>query len=1744
MSHNIDFNDIRPLGSLNEGFEELVCQLAHRMEVPGGKRFVRNGRPDGGAECYWVLENGDLWMWQAKFFAFTPGASQFDQINDSVRTALRLHKNVKRYYIAIPQDLPDDGKEGTKSARKRYEEKVAQWHKIEGTDDTEFVFWGKHELLDMLSRKENEGLVHFWFNTTEFTERDFDNQNKKAIDALGARYTPELNIELEIAKSFDGLSRNKRFVERFKAALLKYKSAWQRIHPTDEIQKSEAFTELREKVVAIINEGNGIVFGGIESLPIENLVNMIGSATELVQSFIEYLEEKQKNENQNKSKNGKTDYSYTIRDAREFYYESNRLTGYLEETECQAANQPIILVEGEAGVGKSHLLADVVESRRKDGRYSLFFLGQHFNAQEDPWTQIFRQLKFKGTDSEFLQALEAKAETTGQRIIIFIDALNEGGGKELWNKHIRSFANQIKEYRWLGLVMSIRTTYTRVIFGEEEIGSVLRLTHRGFENRSFDAIKLFFRNSHITLPSVPLLLPEFKNPLFLKLFCDGLHKNGLTRIDEGMQGISSVIDLFIAGVEKDLSSPQKKDYLPELHIVRKAVNRLIDYQVEHLTTEVPLDEAIELADSVKTDKFSNGELLYELVSYGVLTRNMRYRGDRNYEEVVYLSYERFNDFLTAQRLLEKADDVEAAVRLLIKEDHDLWYYGGIVESLAIIIPEKLGKEVYEVLPEYRDSDQVVDSVMKSLLWRKKSTIGQKLVDYFNEVMTDEQRSWNFMSILIQVGPTMNHYFNAEFLHRNLMKWEMPIRDHRWSICLHYLSGDRDNAVDTLITWAKEDFGQAKIDEDSKYLTAIVLAWFTSCMDRRIRDNASKGLIAMVRNDTDLMKRLIEKFDGVDDPYVMERIYAAAYGCALLSKPTAKLQELAKCVYSHIFDQEGEIYPNAMVRDYAKGVIEYSLSKYPDIEFGKKTFVPPYKSSFEEIFPSDEETKAYSRKDKDGKWLTPGIDYILESMVTEHGYTIYGDFGRYVFQSHLDGWNFDPQKLSNLAVKWIMERYGYKEDLFGEYDKSVGYGRMRQVYPGERVGKKYQWIALHEMVARLSDNYPMEDRWSNRVTEYNGTWEPYIRDFDPTMLVRDRIPAWYEPESQYWWNNIEYSEWNGERTEWTRREDNLPDPTKVIETVDESGIHWLALEAMPDWAEPHEEDAGAYCNLWYQIRSYIIDEDKFADFALWAIDQNFSGRWMPEVSDRYEMFGREYYWSPAYKYYEDEGITRQEVLDPKSREKVADVELPCVKFLWESEYDYSKPDTVSYLKPSKQLFEGLDMNYSDVDGELVDKNGKLVCFDTSANHNSHGYFLVRKDALMQYLKSNRKKILWVMIGEKNLMGSMIPHSEWLEMSGVYYLDPKDEVKGSMTAYLEGKPLGKPKKNRQKIDILENYQSSKTEKVYFDSELRHYSVNDIKNMVGKGGKLDIPDSMSGDVWDVDKRSRYVESLLAGLPLTSVTVTRRIDGKLEVLDGGQRIKAIVDYLDDKYSLRNLNMMDLYEDLNYEELPSMAKSRLMYAVLPFNVITSLMDEKLKAELYNRLNIGIHQISERNRRLLQYRGRMTDLMDELLNDKHFKALTKSNRKSGSETTKEDIALRLIVDCAILQGTDSFVTYFNEGYSKQLNGVAKMINEDATDEYVKVIKSRVKKSLKDIDVNLGKDIAQRIEEKFSLSLLEILYIAFLFERKNSGKEVLRDIIYKFIDDNAYKISRSGNDSVVKYRERLMLALELNNKINK
>ena len=60
-------------------------------------------------------------------------------------------------------------------------------------------------------------------------------------------------------------------------------------------------------------------------------------------------------------------------------------------------NDPVLILEGDAGVGKSHLMADVVLQREKEKQMSLLFLGQKFTTDEDPLTQMMKMLHFTGT---------------------------------------------------------------------------------------------------------------------------------------------------------------------------------------------------------------------------------------------------------------------------------------------------------------------------------------------------------------------------------------------------------------------------------------------------------------------------------------------------------------------------------------------------------------------------------------------------------------------------------------------------------------------------------------------------------------------------------------------------------------------------------------------------------------------------------------------------------------------------------------------------------------------------------------------------------------------------------------------------------------------------------------------------------------------------------------------------------------------------------------------------------------------------------------------------------------------------------------------------------------------------------------------------------------------------------------------------------------------------------------------------
>ena len=1370
---NVDFNNIRPInGSANDGFEEFVCQLAHKEGIPCTEKFVRNGKPDGGVECYWILDDGSEVAWQVKYFCKSFDNSQYQQIDGSVKEAVKAHPNLRRYIIAVPTDPSDAHVEGRMSMKKRIDGYVERWSEL--NPHVAFEFWWASDLIERIQKPQNQGMIRFWFGGHEFTDEDFIRFNADSINDLGKRYTPELNVEVSVADYFEVLSRGKSLARYLADRIQRAEYTCKKIERDKNCHDILDKIEIVRNAIKQIKETN---VTGIDEIPLGAFLTSLSSLADAVQNIANKIAYKE-NRTYEEDRSSRRIYDFAD-DILNVYNE-------LHQDIMRLINDPILLLEGDAGVGKSHLIANEVEQRKKEKQFSLLFLGQKFVTDEEPFTQMMNMLYFKGSSEELLEMLEVKAEATGHRIIIFLDAINEGHGLTIWPNNIRSFIDKIRQHPWLGLVLSIRSSYQPAILPWDEFGCdyFVIARHYGFGNQTQKAVRLYFKKYKILYPSVPLLNPEFKNPLFLYLFCNGMRNNGYRKIPDGIMGISSVMNLFFDGVEKSIRKDRR--YSQSIKIVGKAVSKYIEYTVKEGRHEIPVEKAVEIFSGVYPSIFTEGELLDCLVSEGVFSKNVFCNSDSTYGEFIYFTYERFENILQAEYLIDELQYDAKALEEYVQTVKSPYRIIGLLESLAILLPEHRGVELYDLLPACHKRKAVVYAVLSSLIWREENTIGSHLDKYFAEFIDDDPFRDRLIRTVIEISFNSGNYFNADYLHKTLAPMHLADRDAVWVPALYRIYGSKDNIIESIINWALNESEEVHIDEKSVELGATLLSWFLASTNRKLRDTATKALVQLLHDKMQLIIPLLKKFSTVNDPYIHERLFSVAFGCAVRSKSKEHLFSLCQYIYSSVFNVEGDVYPHILLRDYAREVIEYAISIGEELDIDINKIRPPYNSSFDYKHVSDKEIEAIFDKCSQHHHAFPGLYNMLTSMFTEHttiGFS-YGDFGRYTFQSALRNWRIDAEGLSNVAIKLIIDKYGYREEKHGAFDQIIGSGRGRTTIPNERIGKKYQWLALHELLARVADNFPMlESSWSDNIINYDGPWSPMVRDIDPTTRVLlDEFKDDANERDFFWWYGGKYANWEMEISDWLNVEDDVPPAELIIELKDPDGCDWLALECYPDWEEPHCSN-GVYKKLWYQIRSCIIDEKEFPRVYEWASQQNFGGRWMQECSNRYELFYREYYWSPAYKSYDVSGLTKRDIYDNITNLFISHVELTSIGYLWEAEEDHSKDKSCFCLMPSLQLFDGMGMQYSDEDGVFLNKDGEAICFDVSAIERSNNNLLIRKDALLDYLKIHHKRILWYVLGEKNIIGlhnyQSIPNLPmWLVVSGSYTLDETGKLVGSL------------------------------------------------------------------------------------------------------------------------------------------------------------------------------------------------------------------------------------------------------------------------------------------------------------------------------------------------------------------------------
>ncbi len=424
--------------------------------------------------------------------------------------------------------------------------------------------------------------------------------------------------------------------------------------------------------------------------------------------------------------------------------------------------------------------------------------------------------------------------------MLAVDALNERHGVALWETRLQGFVAQMQRFPRLALVVTVRDTYRHYL----PLDGLEHVVHRGFAGHAGAAAKAYLDRRGIARPSSPNLAHEFENPLFLRTCCAYLDAENLKQLPKGLEGVTAIFDFYLSAVAKKVEKELR--LVPQQRIARKALDGFLDACAAHGDGgSLPLDSTIELFERFHNSGGSlDRSLLSALLSEGVLTQEVR-RHERSIVETIRFTFERLSDHLRAKRLIAQISptDLEGSFGreplATYFGPEASWRFAGVIEALAVQLPEQFGLELFDVLPKDAIDDPYLrEAFESSLAWRAPRAFIQRTFERVSQICKLTDRSPYGLLLLVCTEP--ENQFNAEWLHRDLWQRPMPQRDAMWSIFLAEDDLSEGGAVESLIDWAWQ-VEAGEVEEQRLWLAAVGLTWFLSTSNRAVRDRATKAL---------------------------------------------------------------------------------------------------------------------------------------------------------------------------------------------------------------------------------------------------------------------------------------------------------------------------------------------------------------------------------------------------------------------------------------------------------------------------------------------------------------------------------------------------------------------------------------------------------------------------------------------------------------------------------------------------------------------------------------------------------------------------------------------------------------------------------------------------------------------------------------------------------------------------------------
>lgn len=177
--------------------------------------------------------------------------------------------------------------------------------------------------------------------------------------------------------------------------------------------------------------------------------------------------------------------------------------------------------------------------------------------------------------------------------------------------------------------------------------------------------------------------------------------------------------------------------------------------------------------------------------------------------------------------------------------------------------------------------------------------------------------------------------------------------------------------------------------------------------------------------------------------------------------------------------------------------------------------------------------------------------------------------------------------------------------------------------------------------------------------------------------------------------------------------------------------------------------------------------------------------------------------------------------------------------------------------------------------------------------------------------------------------------------------------------------------------------------------------------QNGEFVIPLYQREDTWEPERKTRFIESLLMGLPIPFLFFWESPGtGKLEIVDGSQRLRTIQQFVLGDLVLGELDELTLLEGFRFRDLPEARQRKIKNRSIRGIVLNEHADEGARFDLFDRINTGSKVANKAEVRRGALTGPFLDLVIALSGDAAFAALAPVSEKANKLREREELVTR------------------------------------------------------------------------------------------------------------------------------------------